>query len=58
MADPVEVEVPELNLERRNLVQKLWVTDLRRLDGLTFRAEVETRVAAMVLRATCTVYLA
>lgn len=54
----VSVEVPEVNLERRNLVQKLWVTDLRRLDGMTFRAEVETRVDAMVLRATCTVFLA
>lgn len=48
----VEVRIPERIDAEQDLVQQLWITDLKRFDASTYRATIETRVGSLFIRAT------
>ena len=48
----VEVRIPELIAEETNLVQQLWIRELKQFNDKTYRAVIETRVGSLVVRST------
>ena len=47
----VECRIPELIADEVNLVQRLWVHEVKRFDCRTYRVRAETRVGSMVITA-------
>jgi len=51
------IRIPEMIEEETGLVQKLWVTDLKKFNETTYRATLETRVGSLVVEAAGPVFL-
>ena len=53
----VNVRIPELIAEENGLVQKLWITDIKKFNETTYRVTAETRIGSLVVESVCPVFL-
>ena len=53
----LQIRIPELIAEEKDLVQKLWVTDFKQFDEKTYRATLETRVGSLFVSCVCPVFV-
>ncbi|MGE3174237.1 MAG: hypothetical protein AB7O97_16535 [Planctomycetota bacterium] len=53
----VEVRIPELIAVERDLVQELWVREVKQFSPTRYRVVVETRVGSLSIRATIPTFL-
>lgn len=47
----VECRIPELIGQEKNLVQQLWVREIKKFDDRTYRVKIETRIDSLVITA-------
>ena len=53
----LEVQIPELISQEEDLVQELWVTELKRFSDKTYRTKLETCVGSLRIKATVPTFL-
>lgn len=53
----VECRIPELIGEEKDLVQQLWVRDVKKFDARTYRVKLETRIDSLVITSVVPTYL-
>ena len=53
----IQIRIPELITDETDLVQELWVTELKQFNETTYRATLETRVGSLAMEITCPVFI-
>ena len=53
----VECRIPELISQETDMVQKLWVLDVKKFDTRTYRVKIETRIDSLVIVAVVPTFL-
>lgn len=53
----MEIRIPELIDEEEDLVQQLWINELKQFDERTYRVVLETRVGSLHVKATVPTFL-